>query len=114
MVPIAGLSTTVPMFWLAANLAGLAMGSSPSAGRATLGLFAPADRLAEFYGLWTFATQLAAIIGQIGYGAAVVLATGNNHHLGIAITGGFFAAGLPELATIDMARGPRAALSLRD
>ena len=53
------------MFWVAANLAGLAMGSSQSAGRALAGLFAPTDRLAEFYGLWTFATQLAAIIGPI-------------------------------------------------
>ena len=39
------------------------------------------DRLAEFYGLWTFATQLAAIIGPITYGA-VVFATDNNHRLG--------------------------------
>ncbi|HJW53486.1 MAG TPA: MFS transporter, partial [Burkholderiaceae bacterium] len=71
MVLVAGLAVQVALFWLAANLAGLAMGSSQSAGRAMVGLFAPSDRLAEFYGLWTFATQLAAIIGPIGYGAVV-------------------------------------------
>jgi UMF1 family MFS transporter len=108
MVVLAGLATTAPMFWLAANLAGLAMGSSQSAGRAMVGLFAPSDRLAEFYGLWTFATQLAAIIGPISYGA-VVFATDNNHRLGIVLTGGFFVAGLLILATIDIARGRVAA-----
>jgi UMF1 family MFS transporter len=108
MVLVAGLATSSALFWLAANLAGLAMGSSQSAGRAMVGLFAPADRLAEFYGLWTFATQLAAIVGPITYGA-VVFATDNNHRLGIVLTGGFFVAGLLALTTIDVARGRRAA-----
>ena len=75
-----------------------------------VGLFAPSDRLAEFYGLWTFATQLAAIIGPIAYGA-VVYATDNNHRLGIGLTGLFFALGLVVLAAIDIPRGRRAALA---
>lgn len=108
MVLVAGVSTSATMFWVAANLAGLAMGSSQSAGRALAGLFAPTDRLAEFYGLWTFATQLAAIIGPISYGA-VVFATNNNHRLGIVLTGLFFVAGLLALASIDIERGRRAA-----
>jgi len=108
MVLIAGLATTPAMFWLAANLAGLAMGSSQSAGRAMVGLFAPTNRLAEFYGLWTFATQLAAILGPISYGV-VVYATDNNHRLGIVLTGAFFVAGLLALARIDIARGRSAA-----
>jgi UMF1 family MFS transporter len=110
MVAVAGLATSASMFWVAANLAGLAMGSSQSAGRALAGLFAPKDRLAEFYGLWTFATQLAAIIGPISYGA-VVFATDNNHRLGIVLTGLYFVAGLLALATIDISRGRRAAES---
>jgi len=108
MVTIAGLATSAAMFWVAANLAGLAMGSSQSAGRALAGLFAPRDRLAEFYGLWTFATQLAAIIGPVSYGI-VVYATDNNHRLGIGATGLFFVAGLLALAAIDIARGRAAA-----
>jgi UMF1 family MFS transporter len=107
MVTIAGLATSAAMFWVAANLAGLAMGSSQSAGRALAGLFAPKDRLAEFFGLWTFATQLAAIVGPISYGI-VVYATDNNHRLGIGVTGLFFVAGLLALARIDIARGRRA------
>jgi UMF1 family MFS transporter len=109
MVTVAGLATSAAMFWLAANLAGLAMGSSQSAGRAMAGLFAPRDRLAEFYGLWTFATQLAAIVGPISYGAVVYL-TDNNHRLGIVLTGLFFIAGLLALASIDIERGRRTAL----
>jgi UMF1 family MFS transporter len=108
MVAVAGLATSVAMFWIAANLAGLAMGSSQSAGRALAGLFAPRDRLAEFYGLWTFATQLAAIVGPISYGA-VVYATDNNHRLGILLTGLYFVAGLLVLASINIERGRRAA-----
>jgi len=108
MVIVAGMATSTAMFWVAANLAGLAMGSSQSAGRAMAGLFAPTDRLAEFYGLWTFATQLAAIIGPITYGA-VVFATDNNHRLGILLTGLFFVAGLLVLASINIERGRRAA-----
>ncbi len=108
MVIVAGLATSAAMFWIAANLAGLAMGSSQSAGRAMVGLFAPKDRLAEFYGLWTFATQLAAIIGPVSYGA-VVFVTDNNHRLGIGATGLFFVAGLLALATININRGRRAA-----
>jgi UMF1 family MFS transporter len=108
MVLVAGFATSTAMFWVAANLAGLAMGSSQSAGRAMAGLFAPIDRLAEFYGLWTFATQLAAIVGPISYGA-VVFATDNNHRLGIVLTGLFFVAGLLVLASINIERGRRAA-----
>jgi UMF1 family MFS transporter len=48
MVLIAAASTGIVGFWIAANIAGLCMGSSQSAGRAMVGLFAPSARLAEF------------------------------------------------------------------
>jgi len=107
MVTIAALATSAAWFWVAANLAGLAMGSSQSAGRAMAGLFAPRDRLAEFYGLWTFASQFAAIIGPLAYGTVHLI--GGDHRLGIAATGLFFVAGLLVLTGIDVARGRRAA-----
>jgi UMF1 family MFS transporter len=110
MVAVAGLGTTLPAFWLAATLAGLCMGSSQSCGRAMVGVLAPADRLAEFFGLWTLAVRLAAIVGPLTYGL-VTWATSGNHRLAILVTGLFFVAGLAILARIDMARGARAALS---
>jgi UMF1 family MFS transporter len=110
MTWVAAVATSEAMFWVAANLAGLAMGSSQSAGRALVGLFAPSRRLAEFYGLWTLATQLAAIVGPLTYGA-VMLATGNQHRQAIAVTGGFFAVGLVLIAAMNIERGRRAALA---
>jgi UMF1 family MFS transporter len=86
------------------------MGSSQSAGRALAGLFAPADRLAEFYGLWTFAVRASAIVGPITYGL-VTWASGGNHRLAIASTGLYFLAGLVLLRRIDVARGQAAAIA---
>ncbi|MET0509610.1 MAG: MFS transporter, partial [Burkholderiaceae bacterium] len=104
MIAVAAIGTSRPMFWVAATLAGLCMGSSQSCGRALVGAFAPASRLAEFYGLWAFATRLAAIIGPLTYGL-VTWATAGNHRLAIALTGMFFVAGLALLAGINVARG---------
>src|SRR5690606_29333145 len=58
MVLLAYSAVQVWVFWLAATVAGLCMGTSQSAGRAMVGALAPAKRLAEFYSLWTFAIQL--------------------------------------------------------
>jgi len=110
MTVLAVAATTPGPFWVAAVLAGLCMGSSQSAGRALAGLFAPADRLAEFYGLWTFAVRASAIVGPITYGL-VTWASGGNHRLAIASTGLFFLAGLVLLRRIDVARGQTAAIA---
>jgi len=96
------------LFWVAANLAGLCLGSSQSAGRALVGYLSPADRHAEFFGLWGLAVKLSSILGPITYGS-VTWATGGNHRLAMLVTGGFFVIGLLLLAQIDVARGRRAA-----
>ncbi|MCY7316905.1 MAG: MFS transporter [Rubrivivax sp.] len=109
MTLIAVVATTPGPFWVAAVIAGLCMGSSQSAGRAMAGLFAPPDRLGEFYGLWTVATRLAAIVGPITYGL-VTWATGGNHRLAILSTALFFGVGLVLLRRIDVQRGQAAAM----
>ena len=108
MTVLAVLATGPPLFWVAAVLAGLCMGSSQSAGRAMAGLLAPADRLAEFFGLWTFAVRLSAIIGPITYGL-VTLVTAGNHRIAIFSTGLFFVLGLFVLRRVDVERGAVAA-----
>lgn len=108
MVLVAGLGTSLAMFWLAAVLAGLCMGSSQSCGRAMVGALAPAGRLAEFFGLWAMAVRVAAIVGPLTYGLVTWLTAGN-HRVAILCTGLFFVAGLVLLSGIDMARGARAA-----
>src|SRR5258707_535026 len=96
------------LFWVAANLAGLCLGSSQSAGRALVGYLSPADRRAEFFGLWGLAVKLSSVLGPITYGS-VTWMTGGNHRLAMLATGGFFVAGLLLLAGIDVPRGRRAA-----
>jgi UMF1 family MFS transporter len=113
MVTIAGLTSGVAWFWLAANIAGLCMGSSQSAGRAMVGVFAPAHRRAEFYSLWNVALWLSAVIGPVTYGL-VTWFTGNNHRLAILATGLYFVAGLLVLARVDVERGRRAAAGSTD
>jgi UMF1 family MFS transporter len=108
MIALAAIATEATLFWIAAVIAGLCMGSSQSAGRAIAGLFSPELRRAEFYGLWTFATRLAAIIGPLTYGL-VTLVTAGNHRLAIVSTGLFFVIGLLLLAKIDVQRGIAAA-----
>ncbi len=104
MTVMAMLATSAAVFWVAAVLAGLCMGSSQSAGRALAGALAPVDRRAEFYGLWTFATRLSAVIGPVTYGA-VTWATGGNHRLAILSTALFFVAGLLLLRPVNVERG---------
>ena len=107
MVVFAWFATTPPLFWVAANLAGVCMGSSQSAGRALVAFFSPPDRAAEFFGLWGVATRLSAILGPLTYGT-VSWASGGNHRLAMLITIVFFIAALIVLAGVDEARGRRA------
>ncbi len=111
MVVFAWFATTRDLFWVAANLAGICMGSSQSAGRALVAYFSPTDRAAEFFGLWGVATRLAAVLGPLTYGA-VTWITNNNHRLAMLITGAFFLAALMVLARVDEKRGRLAVSSL--
>ncbi len=108
MIALAAMATGPGLFWAAAVIAGLCMGSSQSAGRALAGLFAPQTRRAEFYGFWTFAVRLSAIVGPMTYGL-VTLLTAGNHRLAIASTGVFFVLGLALLLLVNVPRGQAAA-----
>ncbi|CAM5202607.1 UMF1 family MFS transporter OS=Castellaniella defragrans OX=75697 GN=HNR28_003060 PE=4 SV=1 [Castellaniella defragrans] len=107
MVLLAALGHSLLLFWSAAGLAGLCMGTSQSAARAMVGVLAPQRRPAEFFALWTFAVQLSAVVGPLSYGL-LVWATGGNHRVALLATGVFFLAGLVVLARLDFDRGIRA------
>jgi MFS transporter, UMF1 family len=94
--------------WIAAHVMGFAMGGSQSCGRALVGLFTPAARTAEFFGLWGLANRVATIIGPVTYGL-VNLGTGGNQHAAMFSTIAFFAAGLLLLLRVDETRGVAAA-----
>ena len=108
MIVLAWLAESAALFWVAANIAGLCMGASQSAGRAMVGYLAPPSRLAEFFGLWGLAVKLASIFGPLTYGLANWL-SGGDHRRAILITGSYFVVGLLLLAGIDVRRGRRAA-----
>ena len=105
---VAWAATGPGLFWVAANMAGFALGASQSAGRALVAYLSPEDRRAEFFGLWGLAVKLSAILGPVTYGA-ISWATAGNHRVAMLATSGFFIVGLALLAGIDVARGRRAA-----
>ena len=106
---IAAITTTKGGFWYAAAIAGFCMGSSQSAGRAMAAMFAPPKQVGEFFGLWTFATRLASIIGPLSYGAITWMTSGNQR-IAIMSTSLLFMAGLLLLMPVNVARGREAAL----
>ena len=108
MTLLAALATGPAMFWAAAAIAGLCMGSSQSAGRAMVGVLTPANRQAEFFGLWSFATNLAVVVGPLTYGL-ITLVTDGNHRVAIASTALFFIGGLILLMPINITRGQQSA-----
>ena len=110
---MAALTTTKDMFWWAATLAGICMGSSQSIGRAMAGLLMPKARVAEYFGLWTFATRLASIVGPMGYGLITWLTDGNQR-LAIAATTSLFVLGWILLLPVNLQRGQQFAAGSPD
>jgi UMF1 family MFS transporter len=109
MIALAYFAEDAPTFWVAANLAGLCMGSSQAAGRAIVGYLSPRTREAEFFGLWGLAVKAASIFGPLTYGVVTWIFAGD-HRLGILAVGAYFVVGLALLSGIDVERGRRAAL----
>ncbi len=109
MVVLAWSAQGADMFWLAANLAGICMGASQSAGRALVGLLSPPARRAEFFGLWGLSVKLSSILGPVTYGLVSWISHGD-HRLAILITGSYFLVGLLILGGVNVKRGRRAAL----
>jgi UMF1 family MFS transporter len=104
MVGVAWQATSEAMFWLAANLAGLAMGASQSGGRAAIAYLALPGRQAETFGLWGVSVNASAIVGPLAYGL-ITWISGNDHRLAMLATGTFFLIGLMLLLRVDFTRG---------
>lgn len=109
MIGIAYHADTPGKFWLAANITGLCLGASQSAGRALVGYLSPPQRSAEFFGLWGLAVKLSSILGPLTYGL-VSWVSGGDHRLSMLITGSYFLVGLLLLKGVNAQRGRQAAL----
>jgi UMF1 family MFS transporter len=101
-------SETRAVVWVAANLAGLSLGASQSAGRALVAYLCPPAREAEIFGVWGLAVKASAILGPLSYGA-INAASGGDHRVAMLATAAFFVAGLALLARVDVERGRAAA-----
>jgi UMF1 family MFS transporter len=108
-IGLLALSEARPVVWLAANLAGVCMGASQSAGRALVGYLCPPRREAEVFGLWGLAVKASMVLGPLAYGA-ISWAAGGRHALAMLATSGFFLVGLVLLYRVDVAQGRREAL----
>jgi len=86
-------------FYVIGVLAGSAMGSLQSAGRAVVATLTPAGREGEFFGYWGFFTKLAAVIGQPVFGW---IAAGFGFRMAALVNTGFFIAGLAILAGLRL------------
>ena len=100
------------LFWIVANLAGLAMGASQSSARALVGLFSPPSKSAEFFGFWGFAGKFSAILGLLSFG--IMSNRFNSNRLAILSTIVYFITGLVILLFVNEKRGREAALSYED
>jgi len=96
------------LFWGVANLVGLLLGASQSAGRALVGYLSPYAWRAEFFGLWGLAVKLSSILGPITYGLVAWL-SGGDHRLAMLSLGSFFVIGLMIIWRLDVERGRRRA-----
>ena len=86
-------------FYAIGVIAGAAMGSLQSAGRAVVATLTPAGRAGEFFGYWGFFGKLAGIIGPLAFGW---IAAATDVRLGILINSVFFVAGLAILIPLSL------------
>jgi MFS transporter, UMF1 family len=108
MVTWAYFSYTKTSFWMLANVAGLALGSTQSASRAMVGMFSPESKSGEFFGFWGLAGKLGAIIGPMTFGLFVLL-SGGDQRIAILSTAGFFIAGIIGMLFCNEGDGIKAA-----
>ena len=107
-IGLLAVSEARPVVWIAANIAGICMGASQSAGRALVGYLCPPSREAEVFGLWGLAVKASMVLGPLAYGAISWMAEGR-HDIALLATSGFFLVGLALLFRVDVAQGRREA-----
>ena len=94
-------------FYALGLIAGVALGSNQSASRTLLGLFAPKEKVTEFYGFFALTGKLAATMGPPVYGMIVSM-TGNQRFAVLSI-GTFIIVGFLLLQRVNEKAGIQAA-----
>ncbi|HEX5720773.1 MAG TPA: MFS transporter, partial [Thermoanaerobaculia bacterium] len=104
---VVGSWTGKQLFWPVGLFAGFGIGSLQSASRALVGLFAPPEKAAEFYGFWGLSGKAAYMIGPLIFGA--IASTAGSQRIAMLSTAAFFLLGLIGMAFVDEKRGRAAA-----
>jgi MFS transporter, UMF1 family len=95
----AGFCRSQREFYAIGMLAGIALGSLQSAGRAVVSTLTPPGRSGEFFGCWGFFGKLGGVIGQPLFG---LLAAWLGYRAAIIANGGFFLIGLLILLGLNL------------
>lgn len=94
-----GVCRDPTQFLFVGVIAGIAMGSLQSAGRAVVSTLTPPGRAGEFFGYWGFFGKLAGVIGPFVFGWLASLA---GNRTAMLANGGFFVAGLLVLLAVRL------------
>jgi UMF1 family MFS transporter len=104
---VAGGLTGKQLFWVVGLLSGFGIGSLQSASRALVGLFAPQEKSAEFYGFWGLSGKAAYMIGPLIFGA--MASSFDSQRVAMLSTAAFFILGLIGMTFVNEKRGLAAA-----
>jgi len=93
--------------WLIGNGLGIGLGGIGTASRSIVGVFTPAHRTAEFFGLWGLTYKLAGCIGVLSFG---VMRDALGPVWALGLLASFFIAGFLILLSVNEEEGMRAAI----
>ena len=105
--PVIGTWTGKQLFWVVGLFSGLGIGSLQSASRALVGLFAPPEKSAEFYGFWGLSGKAAYMVGPLLFGA--ISSAAGSQRVAMLSTAAFFVLGFIGMAFVNEKRGLAAA-----
>lgn len=107
MIVIIGalMAKNIKQFYIVGLIAGIAIGSSQSASRTMLALLTPKEKIAEFFGFYSFSGKMAAIIGPLLYGEVARITSSQKYSL-IAISM-FFIGGFILLQFVNENKGKK-------
>ncbi len=105
LIVIAGalLAKNIKQFYYVGIIAGIAIGSSQSASRTMLALLTPKEKMAEFFGFYSFSGKMAAIVGPLIYGEIARITSSQKYSL--MVVSAFFLMGFIILQFVDEKKG---------
>jgi UMF1 family MFS transporter len=98
---------SITEYYFVGLLAGIAIGSSQSSSRTMLALLTPDDKMAEFFGFYSFTGKMASIIGPVVYGE--IARVTSDQRWAILAIGVFFLIGITILQSVNEIKGKRVA-----